>query len=600
MFERIVDWMGGSPLEGRLAGPLRAEQVRLLYTSGYAVLAGVFGVAVLMVASLWAVVDTALLGGWLAVFALLLGVRAWMLRRVLARGIRVGNAPRLRRLYALGTGLSGVLWGAGNWLFFTPEVPLVVAVLVTFTLGISAGAATSTALYYPAYFSFLLPAVTPIAVLLGMQGGILLPLGIAVGLYVVGSTFFARYFHRASNDSLRLRFENLELVAEARREQARAEVARREAEAANVAKSRFLAATSHDLRQPLHALGLFVDTLEATPERAARMRILKRIRESVTALENLFNALLDISKLDAGIVPVRREHFQVGQLCRRLGNEFQPLARARGVRLRLGRPDPWVESDPVLLERILRNVMTNALRYSDRGTVLVGARRDGGGIRLEVWDQGCGIPGPELDSVFSEFHQLSNPERDRTKGLGLGLAIVRRLCQLLGHRYELVSELGRGSGFRLWLPAGDAARAEGPAPDGPAPGRPAAGQLILVIDDEAAILESTCLLLESWGYEVVLADGVEAAQARLAGRRPALVITDFRLRGRENGIEAMQRLEGQLDTRLDALVITGDSSPAILKAASAGGYPLLHKPVRPTQLRMAINRTLGAARRRGA
>jgi signal transduction histidine kinase/CheY-like chemotaxis protein len=578
------------PLSERLA----VEQIRLLYRGSYSVLAGVFGVAVLMTAALWTEVDRGQLSLWLSTFSVLLLARLVVTRKVLSVDIDTASVRRYGILFAVGTGLSGCMWGIGNWIFFTPDIPLVVAVLVTFTLGTAAGAATSTALYYPAYFAFLIPAVTPIALRLSMEGGILLPLGLAVGFYMVGSTFFARQFHAATNESLRLRFENIDLIEQGRLEKERAEQQQRVAEEANIAKSRFLAATSHDLRQPLHALSLFVDNLKTTQDRDTRIMLIDRVHDSVSALEALFNALLDISKLDAGVVEPVLEHFRLQDLFGRLGSELNAVAHHKKLSLRFAATSAIACSDPVLLERILRNVISNSLRYSDTGRVLVGARNSGGHLRIEVWDQGQGIPASELEKVFSEFHQLDNPERDRSKGLGLGLAIVKRLCSLLDYTCTLESRLGKGTVFRFTIPRGNPDKVATSTASATGDEVFGSGKSILVIDDEQDVLDSTALILEKWGHTVHKADDIDAAVSRAREATPPIdaIVTDYRLRRGNTGLDAIRAVEQVAERKLPAIIITGDSSPEILKLASTSGLALLHKPVKPSQLRMAIAKTV--------
>jgi signal transduction histidine kinase len=366
-------------------------------------------------------------------------------------------------------------------------------------------------------------------------------------------------------------------------------------EAANLAKSRFLAAASHDLRQPLHALNLFVAQLRTETDPAERARVGAQIDASVSAMNDLFNALLDISKLDAGVLSPDVTDFAVADLLTHIETTFAQAARDKGLRLRFARSSAWVRSDFILLERILLNLVSNAVRYTDRGGIVVGCRRRGERVALEVWDSGIGIPEDQKENIFGEFYRLPAAERDRRGGLGLGLAIVDRLCRLLDHRLELTSTLGKGSRFAISLPA-IAARQESveleAAPKAMAD--PANGKLIVVIDDDALVLDGMRGLLRTWGCGVVTAETDDDALASLAGddRRPDLIISDYHLRNGDTGVEAIHRLRSAFGAAIPAFLITGDIAAERLHEARASGFHLLHKPVGPMALRAMLNQLL--------
>ena len=373
------------------------------------------------------------------------------------------------------------------------------------------------------------------------------------------------------------------------------------AESANLAKSKFLAAASHDLRQPIHALGLFVGALRGLVLPRAAEPLVDQIEASINALEGLFSALLDISRLDAGVVAVERRPFAIRSALDRVCREYAHEAEAKGVRLAWQDCAAIVDSDPVLVERILRNLVSNAVRYTDRGRILVGCRRRGPAIALQVWDTGAGIALDEQGRVFQEYYQIGNPERDRSKGLGLGLAIVRRLAELLDCELKLRSEPGSGSCFELTLPlARDAPIGGEPSPER-GMGALARGPIV-VVDDEQAIRQATASLLTGWGFDVVAAACGDEAIERLSASpsRPDLIICDYRLRGDENGLGAIERLRSEYNHSIPAMLITGDTAPDRLAEAQASGLLLLHKPVSNAKLRAAIVNLIGSARSRGA
>src|SRR5882672_6706047 len=367
-------------------------------------------------------------------------------------------------------------------------------------------------------------------------------------------------------------------------------------EAANLAKSRFLAAASHDLRQPLHALNLFVAQLRTETDPAERSRVTAQIDAAVTAMNDLFNALLDISKLDAGVLAPEPAAFPVARILQRIERTFAPAAQEKGLRLRMVPSGAWVSSDPILLERILLNLVSNAIRYTDRGGVIVGCRRRGGELRIEVSDSGIGIPEDQRENIFGEFYQVAGSERDSRGGLGLGLAIVDRLCRLLDHRLELTSTFGRGSRFAVSLPR-VAAQQEEPIEHSIASSAiadPAAGKLVVVIDDDALALDAMRGLLRRWGCLVVTAEAEGAALASLADddQCPDLIISDYRLADGHTGIDAIQRLRSAFQAPIPAFLVTGDIAPERLSEASANGFHLLHKPVGPMALRAMLNQLL--------
>jgi signal transduction histidine kinase/integral membrane sensor domain MASE1 len=367
----------------------------------------------------------------------------------------------------------------------------------------------------------------------------------------------------------------------------------RQLELANTAKSRFLAMASHDLRQPLHALGLFVAQLR-TPLQSGeeRTRTIEQVDAAAREMNEMFNSLLDISKLDAGVLTPKTVEFPIARLLQKVETTFGQAARDKGLRLRVMRNDTWVRSDTLLFERILFNLVSNAVRHTLRGGIIVGSRRRGEMLRIEVWDSGPGIPEDQRQNIFGEFFQLPAPERDRYGGLGLGLAIVDRLRRLLGHQIELTSTVGRGSRFTILVPIA----AEGissvdtvRSPDLAA--FAVEDRVILIIDDAPIVLEGTSGLLGKWGYSTVTAASDEAALIQLTEReqRPDLIISDYHLANGKTGIEAIERINAAFGASIPAILISGDTAPERLRDAKDKGYILLHKPVDPMRLRAVMH-----------
>ena len=325
----------------------------------------------------------------------------------------------------------------------------------------------------------------------------------------------------------------------------------RQLQNANLAKSRFLAAASHDLRQPLHALGLFVAQLEGKVKKLERTEILAHIKSSVAAMNDLFNALLDISKLDADVVKPTLTRFPIQTLFRGLDTTFAGPAREKELLLRVVPSTMWVCSDFILLKRIMFNLTSNAVRYTECGGVVIGARRRGEMMSLEVWDSGLGIPNDQLQNVFTEFYQIAGSQDDRPGGLGLGLSIVERLCGLLGHRVDVTSIPDRGSQFTILVPSASGGQElHQPVTAISAIDEPCKGKLVVVIDDDAAVREGMRGQLVSWGCRVIVAASDDAALAALtqSSTMPDLIISDYRLANRETGFNAVARLRNVLGT----------------------------------------------------
>ncbi|MEQ8504768.1 MAG: PAS domain S-box protein [Rhodospirillales bacterium] len=372
------------------------------------------------------------------------------------------------------------------------------------------------------------------------------------------------------------------------------------AEQASAAKSRFLAAASHDLRQPLQALAMFVNVLSERDLDDKAKQLINRIRDCSEALERLLGSLLDISKLDAGLFVPQRREFSLGAVIERLCSEIRPLAEEKGLSLNMVPCSLLVDSDPGLLDRLLRNLMTNAVRHTETGKILVGCRRAGPNVRVEVWDTGVGIPQGQLGMIFEEFHQVGNPARDRREGLGLGLAIVHRLSNLLDHPVDVQSWEGRGSRFGVTLPlAGEHAPAEMTLPaDEHAD---VTGAVVVGIDDEADIREALELLLVGWGYDAIVAGSAVEAIAKLEQERknPDLVVADYRLKLGHTGADAILAIRHVWGQDVPGFLLTGDTGPDRLREAAASGFEVMHKPIQPEKLRLMVAESIARARQGG-
>lgn len=360
---------------------------------------------------------------------------------------------------------------------------------------------------------------------------------------------------------------------------------------ANEAKSRLIAVASHDLRQPLHALGLFAAQLHNHLDSMEQSRIARRINTAVESMNTLFDELMDISQLESGRLVPNISDFPIASVFKTIENTFDAVAREKGLLFRIVPSRAWVRSDPVLVQRIMSNLVCNAVRYTNEGGIVVGCRSRGEELHIEVWDSGPGIPDAERQSIFGEFYRLPSPRDDNNTGLGLGLAIVERLCGLLHHSVELSSVMGKGSVFRIIMPrvSSQSAIAE-PAPPAHEDVEQFRRRLVVVIDDDSLVLESMGGLLRRWGCLVVASRSDRAVLATLVeyGYPPDLIISDYHLSPGRTGIQAITQLREALGVAIPAFLISGDTDPELLNNVRASGYHLIKKPVGPRALRAML------------
>jgi|GEM_PF-420643 len=393
-------------------------------------------------------------------------------------------------------------------------------------------------------------------------------------------------------DELGMVGRSLSDLKRALRMQGRAlQTAKDAAEHADLAKSRFLAAASHDLRQPLHALQMYLAALRQRIQDRKTLAILSDTQAVAVATGRLLNSLLDISQLEAGAVAPQHEDFRVQELFNRVTISFLPLSYKKGLMLHAVPTKAVVHSDPALLERIVGNYLSNAIRYTSKGKIVLGCRSRGDKIAIQVWDSGPGIPADQAKAIFEDFHQLHNEERDRSKGLGLGLAIVRRLADCLGHEVEHRSVLGRGSYFGIVARRGSRVPERDQREELSDVANDLAGIRVLLIEDDKAASDATALLLRSWNCDVWCARTAEAA-VEIADRRkekPDIIVADYRLPGKLDGVQAIQRIQLTLQRAVPGIIVTGESDLTAIREIEQMGYMILRKPVRPAKLRRLIS-----------
>jgi two-component system, sensor histidine kinase len=492
--------------------------------------------------------------------------------------------------------VTGALWGATIYLFAHPDQPITVALTMCCLYAVAAGSTPANAYNPPGLFALVGFMFAPIVVRLVATGRLeYILLGIASSLYAVAMFSMCRVQANTLEEGYRIRFENRALLEELTLQKAEAEAARQRAEVANLAKSQFLAAASHDLRQPLYALSLFSASLDELKLDAEGRAVVGSIQDSIGAMESLFDGLLDLSKLEAGVVQPRLGPLSVDDLFDRLSQYFRPIALSRGLDLRFRSDGEWVTSDAALLEQTLGNLVSNAIRSTRQGGVLVAARRRAETVRLEVWDTGIGIARDDLERIFEEFVQLGNAERDRRKGLGLGLSIARRSGALIGAVIGVTSRPGRGSCFGLSQPACPPASIAAHTYEAsqlpelqPLPRR--TDLPILIVDDDTDVRAALGDLLRRWGVRFDAAANGEGALGLVdGGARYGLVLADYRLGPGLNGLDLIAAIIARHTGAPPATaLVTANFEPALIGAAGRLGVPIIQKPLRPLQLRRLL------------
>ncbi len=588
--------------------PGHVDSIRALYVQTPASLVGNAVGLVLMAVTFWPLAPPAQLQAWLGA-----GLLLWLAR--LAHYIRFRQRPQVADNVLQGWRQSwmglvlcqGAIWGVAVWLFWGLGTPYhgvsLIFIVYSYCLGSVQLLATQPRVFLAFISLVLLPTIVRIASDDSQPWH--WQLAIILSLLFGITVLMGRTYGGALGQAISLKRRTDELAAQLRVEAGVAEAARRAAEAANQAKTQFFAAASHDLRQPLHAMGLFAEALRQKSRDPEVASLVNSINESVDALEGLFGELLDITRIDTGGVDVRPEPVRMRELFGRLRLHFEPTAFEKGLMLSFHGEQRVAHTDPVLLERVLRNLVSNAIRYSDDGGVLVSCRPRAGRLLLQVWDSGIGISPPSLLRIFDEFYQVQSArplQAHHRKGLGLGLAIVKRLTQLMGTDITVRSRVGHGTVFSFEVPLGRLPRLVDSTPAALPKallGLTLQERLIVVVEDEAAVREGLVVLLQAWGAQVVSFDTVDGVRAWLSTQaptatRPDLLLVDYRLPQGSTGLDALAALRAHWPgQRLPAIVVTGSSLAGHEDEALTHDFHLLIKPVLPNKLRAMIGFKLG-------
>ncbi|WP_138379792.1 ATP-binding response regulator [Luteithermobacter gelatinilyticus] len=528
----------------------------------------------------------------------------WLIAIIVLSGVRFGHCQMARqdekfgdhaRRHALALIIfsfsSGVVWGSLGLLLPVVDNVFVAVLAATLFNGLVAGSLASLSNYKPAYIAFVIPVALPFSLRCLLSNEDVLVMVGALGLiFLALNVFYSFLAEKEVARTIKLSLENKDLIERLKREKENAEAAREIAVRNNEAKTRFLATASHDLRQPLHAMGFFVEALVMEATTPKLVALAKKVDNSLEALRDLLTSLLDLSKIEAGILSPTKVHFDLGDIIEEIKNDFIPEAQAKGLSLEFEDcNDVIVYSDRAMLSRIIRNLISNAIRYTHFGFVKVHYERHPTTLAIQVSDSGPGIPADKCQEVFREFFQLGNPERDRQKGLGLGLSIVEGLCRLLKHPITLRSEEGKGTTFSVQIPLGDKTRIITPQERGKQLVMEQTYQ-ILVIDDEESSRDSMREMISLWGHRVYAFEGPAAAELFIdfEGYEPDLIIADYRLKDGLTGDQAIRKLQASLGREVPGLIVTADTEKERIRDAKKSGFILLHKPVHPAKLRSVM------------
>lgn len=577
-----------------LKGAIDAMCLRASYASLRVVAVGITVAALAYTVAVSFEVSWARLVPWLAGVFVLNGARLVLSRAIHARPLRDDQLWRYAPWFYLIGACAAAWWGALVVVTDFSTSPLVICTTLFAIAGLLSGGVIATA-GTPRYVVMVMViSLGGPAVHVALSGsGAMRALLLGVAGYVFSVMGSLRQNNARLRESIALRFENQDLVRKLSDEKALELAARREAERANLEKSRFLAAASHDARQPLHALGLFVDTLKAHPLEASARQLVSSIDLAQTSLVSLHEGLLDLATLDVGAITPRPCPVRVVELLRVIESESAPRAKERGLTLRVAAAELTVTADPALTLRVLRNLVANALTYTERGGVLVTVRRRSGRALVQVWDTGVGIAMSDQTRIFDELVQVGNAARSRDRGLGLGLSIVKRLSVAMRCEVSVRSTPGRGSVFSFELPVFTSqvieheAAVEPPAERVSVTDGDGRSRVVLLVDDDGQARQALGTMLGHWGYEVVAAANAEdALEFARALDQLDVVVTDEWLPGR-SGLELLATLAAQRPT-LHRVLLSGDTSPVTTQKAREAGVVFLRKPVRAAVLRSAF------------
>lgn len=592
----MIVWHDMTTSNKRNARPELNDQVKIVINQLPVIILINLPIVLLLAYIYWPYVNQFWLSVWASSMLIVMFIRIFLVTIKVKPITSRLTTEKQEKVLVLNSIISGVLWGWAGYLLFVPEM-LEYQLIILLVLIVKGTGSVSTIINsLPAFCAYFPTSMLPISIMFLIQKeATAVALGILCLLYIAVMLLFGRNINRTLSESLRIRYENQQLLKET-------EERKQEAEKANLAKTHFLAAASHDLRQPIHAMSLLLNILEdkfTTKEAVIGMceerekDVLFKMRGTVESLQNLLDALLDISRLDAGAVTVNNEEIDLLTVFQNLQNELQVLAEEKKLTLIWPRNSIHSKTDPALIEQILRNLINNAIRYTEKGKIVISNTRIDNKVKITVSDTGIGIAEDQQKTIFDEFYQVGNQQRDRSHGLGLGLAIVKRTVELLGSQIHIQSALGKGTSFSFTLDVLEHTDTVIPRQDiGLITSKlgQEQGNVVVLIEDDKDVKDAMQLLLEKWGYITIVGSDSDSILAQLSTHSnqhlsPDIIISDLQLAENKNGLDEVKHIKKSLKKPVSVLILTGNIQAEQSEDVKASGWPILYKPVAPARLR---------------
>jgi signal transduction histidine kinase/CheY-like chemotaxis protein len=577
-------------IEKQTENILLVEQVNLLIRQTNMLLYLIMGVAAAFAGILMLFMPIKIPLIWLCIFYSICIMRLLHNHYNSIAEINEQNVKKISIILILFSALSGITWGALGLVLPIDDNSTIMLYTSLILCGMALAPLATLSIYSPVYIAFSVPLILPISFKCFYIGGdIFTTVGIICLIFLMPSILHSFFVQESYLRAFRLEFENENLIKSLREETLNAEIAKKEAVANSLAKTKFLAAASHDLRQPLHAMGFFVEALNEHANTPKLVDITYKIEQTSEALRGLLDSLLDISRIESGVLVPQYLHIDLDITLRDIHSEYIVRAEQKGIFFEILTSNEMIYSDQLMVERILRNLISNAMKYTDKGYVRVECQKTGNGISVMISDSGAGIPENEKQKIFEEFYQIDNPERDRSKGIGLGLSIVQGLCHLLDLKINLSTSDSGGACFSIVFPEGEKDKVfenkklEDRYLD--------VRSKIFIIDDDEDSRIAMNDLIKTWGHDTFMFEGVDDCinHLKLNRLQPNIILTDYRLRDNVTGVNLIEAIHQYLDSNIPAVIITGDTDGERLKEAKKSGHILLHKPLQPAKLRSVIS-----------
>jgi len=558
-------------------------QLQTMYPQVKFLFMGIMALTVVILNVFWDKIPLITLISWAGANLILIILRSFFLIYS-ENNLNLNNVRIHALIFALGSLSSGFIWASASYIFLDVDNNISLIIIVTLLLGSTAGALVTLSAYLPAFYAYSCTVLIPLAWLLITQGSPeIIQIGILVGIYLVALIGYSHAVNKNLKQFIALRFKNETLLQDFR-------VQRDLAEQANIEKSRYLAATSHDLRQPLHALQLYLGNLSTLNNSEQQQQLIKKSVAAGSTLNNLLTSLMDVSRLDSGELELNMRSVNLELLIADIAEEFQAIAERSGIQLTVCALPVNAFTDAMLLSRCIRNLLANAFAHASASAISIATTiHHEKQLKISIKDNGTGIKHSEKVNIFSEFYQLNNPERDKNKGLGLGLAIVKKLAVLMGHTIELETAEGAGCEFSIYLNASNLLPTKKLKSE---PNIDLSGIFVVIVDDNPEICEGMALTFKNWNCEVLVAQNTQTLLGelqRLNYPAPDIIIADYRLRDNKTGVETIKRAREKFGFEIPAILVSGDTGETLIRESAGVNCHYLQKPVPPAHFKQVIS-----------